>query len=172
MAFKVWLGLLATLAASSVSSAQPSPKKMTYLQCNFDKFTKFDSGGEPLPIPVNITRGYGFRSNPPAMVDVYFPRSALQAVVVADNVIEFRSTNIFDAIGLYNESEPNGKIDTADSYSGTINRLTGWVKITFYPKYGPPEIAACKQRKNAFWCNSLPVTAILSGNCHAVSRRF
>lgn len=160
-------------AASSPKESVPvRVAQMTYLQCDFDKFTSFPRGGDPASTPVSVTRGYGFRASPLAVVDAISPNIPLQPLAVNDNVVEFRSSNTFEALVLYSTGKPDAERDDAVSFKATINRVTGSINVTFYPKYGPAEIAACKKRKDGPWCNYSPVSADLSGSCKQVHRRF
>ncbi len=154
------------------NGAPSAPAQMTYLQCDFETFTKFPRGGDPVSTPVSLTKGYGFRSSPLAVVDAITPNIPLQPLKVDDNVVEFRSSNTFEALMLYSTGHPDAKSDEAVSFKATINRVTGSINVTFYPKYGPAEIAACKKSKDGPWCNYSPVSGDLSGSCKKVSRRF
>lgn len=167
------LGSMALGAAAPPKKSAPSgPAPMTYLQCDLEKFTTFPRGGDPVSTPVSVTKGYGFRSSPLAVVDAITPNIPLQPLKVDDNVVEFRSSNTFEALVLYSSGKPDAERDEAVSFKATINRVTGSINVTFYPKYGPAEIAACKKSKDGPWCNYSPVSADLSGNCKKVVRRF
>lgn len=153
-------------------SVAPAPAPMTYLQCDLQTFTKFVRGGDPVSTTVSVTKGYGFRSRPVAVVDAISPNIPLHPLKVDDNVVEFRSSNTFEALMLYSTGNPDAKSEEAVSFQATINRVTGSINITFFPKYGPAEIAACKKAKDGPWCNFSPVSADLSGSCKKVVRRF
>ena len=173
------VALIAVLGSAMLGAAAPpkkgaasGPTPMTYLRCDFETFTKFPRGGDPASIPVSVTKAYGFREKPLAVVDVSSPKMALEPLGIADTMIEFQSANRFDVLALYSTGEPYATAGDVASYRATINRVTGWVNVTFYVKYGPDEIAACKKQMNGPWCNHGPVAAVLSGKCQQVRRRF
>lgn len=172
MISKALLSLVAAVAATGSAPERPKREPMIYLQCDLNAFVKYEAGKDNQVKTVNITRAYGFRERPPSVVDVYYPKIALQIVGVTENIVEFNSNNAFDAIDIYSKADSPSKSGDVVSYGALINRLTGSIDITFYPKYGPAEIAACRRAGDGPWCEFRPVTANLTGTCRQAARRF
>ena len=173
MVLKFLLAIVTVVASSSTSRGQAAPEPMTYLQCELDSFTKFKDVQNPLSKPVTTRVGYGFRSRPPGVVDAYSPKIELQNIAVTENTVEFTNTNRFDVHEILSRAEANFQMTDAASSLVLINRLTGSIRISFFPQHGPAEQAACRDRKNGGpWCDYPPLAATLTGRCKVVARRF
>jgi hypothetical protein len=157
--------------ALAVAVQKLEPAAMTYLQCDLTQVSKWVDRQE-VTSSTKITTGFGFAGRPPSAVDIYSPNVTLQNVSVTDNVVRFTSDNPFYAHSIYDQIFPGALVEDASSLSVQINRLTGRAEIYFSKRYGPQDIAACNRTQPGPWCNSPPVSARASGQCHEVNRRF